>query len=109
MALKKSIRLSVRYADDMVIIVKPGIGVQAIESKIATFLKARGMKISKAKTKLTASTSGFDFLGWHFIVLPDGRIRSYPSKASYRKVILKIKSVVKSKIPLIRQKRHARS
>ena len=57
---------SIRYADDMVIILRPQDDVNAILDKLNEFLAARGMKVSEKKTKVTAATDGFDFLGWHF-------------------------------------------
>ena len=61
----EEIHQSVRYADDMVIILKPKDDAKAILDKISQFLAERGMKVSEKKTKLTATTDGFDFLGWH--------------------------------------------
>ncbi|MHC5748725.1 MAG: reverse transcriptase domain-containing protein, partial [Nostoc sp.] len=65
---KDRIEPSIRYADDMVIILKPEDDAQKILEKIDDFLAARGMKVSGKKTKATATTDGFDFLGWHFQV-----------------------------------------
>lgn len=65
----EDIHQSVRYADDMVIILKPKDNAEIILGKISQFLKERGMKVSEKKTKLTATTDGFDFLGWNFRVL----------------------------------------
>uniref|UniRef100_UPI0038BAF7A1 reverse transcriptase domain-containing protein n=1 Tax=Mastigocladopsis repens TaxID=221287 RepID=UPI0038BAF7A1 len=56
---------SVRYADDMVFFLKPKDNATKILEKINQFLADRGMNISEKKTKITASTDGFDFLGWH--------------------------------------------
>ncbi|WP_353838764.1 reverse transcriptase domain-containing protein [Moorena sp. SIO4E2] len=59
----EAIHPSVRYADDMIIFVKPGQDPEKILEKIKTFLGKRGMEISEEKTKLTKATDGFDFLG----------------------------------------------
>ncbi|HEY9830919.1 MAG TPA: reverse transcriptase domain-containing protein, partial [Stenomitos sp.] len=56
----ESIHQSVRYADDMVIILKPQDNADTILEKISQFLTERGMTVSQKKTKLTASTNGFD-------------------------------------------------
>jgi 5-methylcytosine-specific restriction endonuclease McrA len=61
----EDIHQSVRYADDMVFILKPKDNAVAILEQISQFLAERGMKVSEKKTKLTATTDGFDFLGWH--------------------------------------------
>ena len=49
----------------MVIILRPQDDANAILDKISQFLAQRGMNVSEKKTKLTAATDGFDFLGWH--------------------------------------------
>jgi RNA-directed DNA polymerase len=59
---------SVRYADDMVIILQPEDNATEILERISEFLRKRGMQVSQKKTKVTATTDGFDFLGWHFKV-----------------------------------------
>ncbi len=58
----------VRYADDMVWVLKPEDNAEEILAQIVAFLAQRGMEISQKKTKLTASIDGFDFLGWNFYV-----------------------------------------
>lgn len=92
----ESIHPSVRYADDMIYILKPKDDEKKVLEKIHDFLDQRGMKISQAKTKITATTSGFDFLGWHFKVRKDGRFQSQPSKKNYENIQKKIKAVVKN-------------
>jgi group II intron reverse transcriptase/maturase len=80
------VETSIRYADDMVIMLRPQDDADKILAEIDSFLAARGMMVSAKKTKITATTDGFDFLGWHFKVLSDGRFKSYPSvrgNASY--------------------------
>lgn len=66
---------SIRYADDMVIILQPQDDATEILDKISRFLAERGMKVSEKKTKLTAATDGFDFLGWNFKVQKNGKFR----------------------------------
>jgi RNA-directed DNA polymerase len=85
---------SVRYADDMVIILRPEDNADAILARISEFLAERGMKVSERKTKLTATTDGFVFLGWHFKVQKNGKFRSTPSVDNYKAVRKKIKHIV---------------
>jgi RNA-directed DNA polymerase len=85
---------SIRYADDMVIILKPQDDANAILAKISEFLAQRGMKVSERKTKLTATTDGFDFLGWHFKVQKNGKFRSVPSADNYKTFRKKVKHIV---------------
>ncbi|NJO63315.1 MAG: RNA-dependent DNA polymerase [Richelia sp. RM2_1_2] len=91
---KDIIEASIRYADDMVIILRPEDDATEILERINRFLAERGMILSEKKTKITAVTSGFDFLGWHFKVLKDGRFKSYPSEDNFKKFRQKVKNIV---------------
>jgi group II intron reverse transcriptase/maturase len=90
----EDIHPSVRYADDMVFILKPEDNAELILAQISEFLAARGMKISEKKTKLTATTDGFDFLGWHFKVQSNGKFRCIPSVDNYKAFRKKVKAIV---------------
>jgi len=92
----EEIHRSVRYADDLVFILKPEDDANQILTAVTEFLAKRGLQVKAAKTHLTASTDGFDFLGWHFKVLPNGRFKSYPSQENYRAFIKKVKRIVNS-------------
>ncbi|WP_228059412.1 group II intron reverse transcriptase [Plectonema radiosum] len=65
-----------------------------ILEKINEFLAARGMKISEKKTKVTAATDGFDFLGWHFKVQSNGKFKSTPSTDNFKKFRKKVKAII---------------
>jgi RNA-directed DNA polymerase len=67
---------------------------EAILGQISEFLADRGMKVSERKTKLTATTDGFDFLGWHFKVQKNGKFRSTPSVDNYKALRKKVKTIV---------------
>jgi len=90
----KIIEPSIRYADDMVIILKPEDDAEVILNRISEFLAERGMKVSERKTKVTATTDGFDFLGWNFKVQKNGKFRSTPSVENYKAFRKKIKEIV---------------
>jgi RNA-directed DNA polymerase len=90
----ENIHPSVRYADDMVIILKPSDNAEIILEEISAFLAARGMKVSERKTKVTATTDGFDFLGWHFKVQSNGKFRCIPSTDNHRAFRKKVKFIV---------------
>ena len=91
----ESLGQSIRYADDMVFILKPNDSAEKLLVKVEEFLAARGMNVSKKKTKVTASTDGFDFLGWHFYVQKNnGKFRSIPSKDNFKAFRKKVKNVV---------------
>jgi RNA-directed DNA polymerase len=90
----EDIHYSVRYADDMVIILKPKDDAEAILNRISEFLGIRGMKVSESKTKITATTDGFDYLGWHFKVQKNGKFRCIPSEENYKAFRKKVKHIV---------------
>lgn len=92
----EDIHQSVRYADDMIIILKPKDNAEAILDKISQFLAERGMKVSEKKTKLTTTTDGFDFLGWHFKVQSNGKFRCVPSVDNFKAFRQKVKHIVNS-------------
>ncbi|VEP14562.1 RNA-directed DNA polymerase (Reverse transcriptase) [Hyella patelloides LEGE 07179] len=84
-----------RYADDMVFILKPEDSAEQILDKVEEFLAERGMEVSQKKTKVTASTDGFDFLGWHFYVQKkNGKFRSIPSEDNFKAFRQKVKHIV---------------
>jgi group II intron reverse transcriptase/maturase len=90
----EDIHHSVRYADDMVIILKPKDNAEIILGKISQFLAERGMKVSEKKTKLTVTTDGFDFLGWTFRVQKNGKFRCVPSVDNFKAFRQKVKHIV---------------
>lgn len=85
---------SIRYADDMVVILRPEDNAEEILERIQQFLKERGLEVNQTKTKLTAATDGFDFLGWHFKVQSNGKFRSTPSVENYKAFRKKVKNIV---------------
>jgi 5-methylcytosine-specific restriction endonuclease McrA len=90
----EDIHPSVCYADDMVFFLKPEDDANGVLVKIRMFLHLRGMNISERKTKITASTDGFDFLGWHFKVQQNGKFRCVPSVDNYKAFRTKVKHIV---------------
>lgn len=90
----ENIHHSIRYADDMVFILKPEDNADDILNQVREFLAARGMNVSERKTKITASTDGFDFLGWHFQVQLNGKFRSTPSEENFKAFRKKVKAIV---------------
>ncbi|MEH1891722.1 MAG: reverse transcriptase domain-containing protein [Nostoc sp.] len=85
---------SVRYADDMVIILRPEDNATEILERISEFLRKRGMQVSQKKTRVTAATDGFDFLGWHFKIQKNGKFRSIPSVDNFKAFRKKVKHIV---------------
>jgi group II intron reverse transcriptase/maturase len=91
---KEIVEPTIRYADDMVIILRPQDDAIKILDKISQFLAERGMKVSEKKTKLTAATDGFDFLGWNFKVQKNGKSRCVPSVDNFKAFRKKVKLIV---------------
>ncbi|MDJ0511693.1 MAG: reverse transcriptase domain-containing protein [Crocosphaera sp.] len=90
----ENIHQSIRYADDMVLILKPKDNAEKILKDIEKFLAKRGLKVKESKTKLVKSTDGFDFLGWHFKVQQNGKFRCVPSEDNYKTFRKKVKDIV---------------
>ena len=84
----------IRYADDMVFIIKPNEDPNQVLDKVKKFLATRGLNVKASKTRITAATDGFDFLGWHFKVQSNGKFRSTPSKANFKTLKTKVKHIV---------------
>ncbi len=78
----------------MVIILRPQDNAEEILKRISQFLAERGLKVSEKKTKLTATTDGFDFLGWHFKVQSNGKFRCVPSVDNFKSFRRKVKHIV---------------
>lgn len=94
-----------RYADDMIFFLKLGEDPVLLRQKLDKFLMERGLKIENSKTRLVHSTTGFEFLGWHFKVKAKNRkFVSYPASENRRKMVNKIKEKMRdSRIPIIKR------
>jgi RNA-directed DNA polymerase len=84
-----------RYADDVVFILKPEDDPEILRKHIDNFLVTRGLKVKEAKTRVVHSTEGFEFLGWNFTVKPNGKFISTPSQEATRSIKAKVKEVMK--------------
>lgn len=78
----------------MVVFLKPKDNPEQILGKIEEFLAARSLEIKQEKTKVVASTDGFDFLGWNFAVKPNGKFICRPSRENYQAFRSKVKAIV---------------
>lgn len=85
----------IRYADDIIFILKPEDDAEKLRKVIDEFLAARGLKVKEAKTKLVRSTEGFDFLGWNFKVKPNGKYISTPTPKAVERIQGKVKECMK--------------
>ena len=57
-----------------------------------------GLKVNGAKTKIVAATDGFDFLGWHFRVKGNGKLKITPSKGNFSSFRKKIEAIIKESL-----------
>jgi group II intron reverse transcriptase/maturase len=90
----EKIHKSVRYADDMIFILKEGENPKAVLNRVKEFLEKIGLKINEEKTKITSSKIGFNFLGWHFVSQRNGICRITPSKENFEKFREKLKNII---------------
>jgi 5-methylcytosine-specific restriction endonuclease McrA len=74
--------------------IKPKDNADEILGKISQFLAERGMNVSAKKTRITATTDGFDFLGWNFRVQKNGKFRTVPSADNFKAFRQKVKHIV---------------
>ncbi len=86
-----------RYADDCIFILKPDESVDELRAKIGSFLSERGVKLNEEKTKLVKANDGFEYLGFKFLILPNGRFKSFPTDKKYRELRDKVKSTIRDK------------
>ena len=86
----------VRYADDFII---TGSSKELLEDVVKPlvekFLAARGLVLSKTKTKVTHVTEGFGFLGWNVRFFDCLLVQ--PSKKNQKAFLDKIRDLLKSK------------
>ncbi|MEO1376647.1 MAG: reverse transcriptase domain-containing protein [Cyanobacteria bacterium J06635_10] len=90
----EDIHKSVRYADDMILFLKPQDDAETVLNKVSSFLKERGMELSQEKTKVKATTDGFDFLGWNFKVQKNRKLRNTPSEENFKAMREKVKFII---------------
>jgi 5-methylcytosine-specific restriction endonuclease McrA len=90
----EEIHLSVRYADDMVYILKPQDDAEEILNRISQFLAERGLKVSEKKTKLNRYDRWIRLSWLAFKVQSNGKFRSVPSVDNFKAFRHKVKSIV---------------
>lgn len=92
---KDKVNLSI-YADDFII---TGSTKEVLEQKVKpvveTFLRERGLELSKEKTKITHIDDGFDFLSVN-VRKYNGKYISKPSKESVKTFLDDIRETIKS-------------
>jgi len=98
---KRAIGFS-RYADDFVIIAPNQNDILEIENQVSLWLeKEAGLSLSKVKTRIVNSASGFEFLGFQIISIKsdngeDYKVRIHPSRASKVRFTKRIREIIQS-------------
>ncbi|MFP3869041.1 MAG: group II intron reverse transcriptase/maturase [Desulfobacteraceae bacterium] len=86
----------IRYADDFIVTSGSKETLETeVKPLIESFLKERGLALSKEKTKITHIEKGFDFLGKN-IRKYKGKYIDKPSKQSIKSVLRKVRKVLKA-------------
>ena len=85
----------IRYADDFII---TGISKALLEDKVKpvveTFLRERGLSLSKEKTKITRIEKGFDFLGQNLRKY-NGKLLIKPTKENVKLFLSDVKKIIR--------------
>lgn len=85
----------VRYADDFIITGKSKAQLEEeVLPRVELFLKKRGLKLSRDKTKIVHIEEGFDFLGQN-IRKYKGKLLIKPSKSSIKSLLKKVRGLIR--------------
>lgn len=88
----------IRYADDFIITDNSRETINNVIPLIEAFLAERGLELSKAKTRVTHVSEGFDFPGQNIRRYPNGKFLIKPSRKSINTLISMVKSIAKQMI-----------
>jgi RNA-directed DNA polymerase len=84
----------VRYADDFVVTSDSKELLETtVQPWIEGFLQARGLQLSKEKTRIVHIDAGFDFLGWTFRKF-DGKLLIKPSATNVKAFYANVKGII---------------
>jgi RNA-directed DNA polymerase len=85
----------IRYADDFIVTGKTEQMLrQSVAPAVEAFLRQRGLSLSERKTRITRVEQGFDFLGQQVRKYGDGRLLTWPSRKSLRRLVAKMKLIL---------------
>lgn len=88
----------IRYADDFIITGDSRDTINKVIPLVEAFLAERGLELSKAKTRVTHVSEGFDFLGQNIRRYPNGKLLIKPSRKSINTLISKVKAIANQMI-----------
>lgn len=84
----------VRYADDMVLLVKPGYEVKQVWECLQQQLDGLSLMVNEEKSRLTNVEAGFRFLGFEF-GMRNGRLYLWPSAKAVKHLGERIREVIR--------------
>jgi RNA-directed DNA polymerase len=77
----------VRYADDFVILCRSQAEAEQALAQVRQWCEAAGLVLHPTKTRIVdVRTTGFDFLGYHFVTTQRGHLTRWPRKKSLDKL-----------------------
>ena len=85
----------VRYADDFIVTGRSQMQLEKAKVVISDFLRPRGLELHPTKTRIVSVYEGFDFLGWNFRKMKNGKLLGVISKKSKKSHRLRLKEVIK--------------
>lgn len=74
-----------RFADDMIILVRTRARATQALNIVKDFLEERGLAVNEDKTRIVSVKDGFDFLSWHF-QKRNGVIKAWPAVGSVQQL-----------------------
>lgn len=81
----------VRYADDFVVAAPTREDIERVKLTISNWLAERGLEFNEEKTRIVHVNDGFDFLGFHYRRLADGKVLVTPRKEKVLSLLHRIK------------------
>jgi RNA-directed DNA polymerase len=88
----------IRYADDFIITGATPVILEQVKSIVTTFLKERGLELSKEKTVITSIYKGFNFLGFNFQKHSNRALLIKPAKDNIKKLRATIRETTKRNV-----------
>jgi RNA-directed DNA polymerase len=86
----------VRYADDLVAMCVSREQAEAVQTRLAQWLRVRGLSFNSGKTRIVGISEGHDFLGFNIRRYPNGKLLIKPSKAAVKRIRARLAAEVKA-------------
>ncbi len=90
----EDLHFSVRFGPKFLVFLKPMDNEFYIVKKFVSFLRFRGLSFNSMKIQLFSTSSGFDFLDWHFKLSNFGKVFCQPSFSSYQSFLRRVKYII---------------